>query len=154
MRKQLYCFFVIPVFILSCSKLVKDEHLPALSDLEKPVYIMKTDVKLDERILTKGQHVRIIIVPGDEWIKVYAYPAESDPLKAERVNVLYLFEDDFKDEKFDMAVFRQKLGEIVEEYTAPPVAPVPQGRKAAHAPSAKKAVPATPAAPARNAGQK
>ena len=121
MKKIRFLLCVIIALFLSCSTLVKDRYLPALSDMEKPVYVMKNDVKIDDRILRKGQRVRLIISSDDEWIKVHGYAVETDALKAERVLLLFLFEDDFKDEEFDMKHFQDKLSEIVQEETIAPV---------------------------------
>jgi len=123
MKKIRYFLCGIITLFLSCSSLVKDSYLPTLSDMEKPVYVMKSDVKIDDRILAKGQRVRIIITADDDWIKVHGYSADVDALKAERVLILFLFEDDFKDEEFDMKHFRDKLSDIVLEET---IAPSPE----------------------------
>jgi len=118
MIKTRYFACFILFFSMSCSTLVTDAYLPTLKDMETPVYVMKNDVKIEERIHVKRKKVHIIKTPGDNWIKVYGYPTEIDVLKAERLLLLFMFEDDFKDEKFDVKLFQDKLDEIVEKESA------------------------------------
>lgn len=100
---------------LSCSSFIKDEHMPPLKKLEKKTYVMKKDVKIAGTLVPKGREVKVVIVAGDDWVKVYSYPADGDKLKAKRTLILYLFEEDFKEKEYRFPVFQKKLAEIAEE---------------------------------------
>jgi len=109
MRRIIQILCLGLVFTIACSSFVKDETLPELNKYENNIYVTGENIEIGDLSLKKNTPVRIIIVPGDEWIKVYAYPAKKDVLKAKRTLVLYLFQDQFPDELFDVAWFEKKL---------------------------------------------
>ncbi|MCL2026017.1 MAG: hypothetical protein FWG92_04340 [Leptospirales bacterium] len=112
MRKlSALCLFVL--FVLSCSSFIAKEHDEQLNMLEQHTYIMLKDVNVEQKNLARRQSVKIIITRGDDSIKVYAYEASVDILKSERVLILYLFADDFPEEKFDFDFFLSKLNEVI-----------------------------------------
>lgn len=106
-------------FVLSCSTFVKDREADKLQSYERTGdqsidYILLHDVKTGDYLIKKGDRVRILITVGGNWIKVYVYKADEDLLLSKRVLALYLFEDDFPDEKYDPVFFNEKLLEVVK----------------------------------------
>lgn len=106
-------------FSLSCSTFVKDKEAEKLQSYERTGdqfidYILLQDVKTGDYLIKKGDRVRILITAGGNWIKVYVYRADEDLLLSIRVLALYLFEDDFPDEKYDPVFFQEKLHEVVK----------------------------------------
>jgi len=75
------------------------------------------DVTINELSLPKGTVVKLIIVGGDEWVKVYAYNAKEDLLLAHRFLILYMFEDDFPDKEFNVDLLDKELANIVKPST-------------------------------------
>ena len=102
------------VFICSCSTFIRDEHMTGLKKYESTRYVMKKDVGKEEAPLRKGEAVNLMILTGGDFVKVYAYAASTDYLKAERVLILFLFDEDFKDKAFDMRYFEERLYQIVD----------------------------------------
>jgi type II secretion system-associated lipoprotein len=114
---------LIAVFVLillsSCSTFVKDKEADKLRSFERADdqfidYRLLKDVETGNLSIKKGEKVRIVISVGGDWIKVYVYRAEEELLVSRRVLALYLFEDDFPDEKYNPAFFREKLHEVVK----------------------------------------
>ena len=121
MKKINIAFFAIFMFILlpSCSTFVKDNEADKLQLYERAGerfidYRLLRDVEAGNQSIKKGEKVRIVINAGDDWIKVYVYRAEEDLLLSRRVLALYLFEDDFPDEKYNPGFFREKLHEVLK----------------------------------------
>ncbi|PKL37648.1 MAG: hypothetical protein CVV44_14995 [Spirochaetae bacterium HGW-Spirochaetae-1] len=109
MIKKATFIFLVFLFGASCSSFVKETEQPLLRELESGIYILHEDVEMSGVLLKKNQEIRLVVNGGDDWIKVYGYPANEDKLRAPRVLIIYLFPEDFKDELFDMDVFREKL---------------------------------------------
>lgn len=99
---------------LACASFVEDEDMPVLKKLEDNIYVLKKDINISGQLVPKGREVKVVIVAGDDWLKVYSYPADADKLKAKRTLILYVFEEDFKEEKYSYEVFEKKLSEIAD----------------------------------------
>ncbi len=106
---------VAALFATACDVFIEKNYVDFLKQKEKGVYLMKKDVEADGKLLKKGAAVRLLVVTSKEWIKVYAYPERIDPLKAERLLVLYLFADDFEKKKFDPDFFTGRLQAVLAE---------------------------------------
>ncbi len=114
-RHRTICACIMAVFFISsCATFIKDEELPLLKAYEETIYILKKDVRRNDYILKKGQKVKIFIRIGDESIKVYCYPSEEDFLKSERILILYIFNEDFENEVFDIAFFEENLNNVIQ----------------------------------------
>ncbi|MFC1668807.1 hypothetical protein ACFL20_00320 [Spirochaetota bacterium] len=114
--KRVYVVFCIAVFFLSyCSTFVDKEFKPEIKKLENDSYIVKKHVSIGGLRLSKNQKIKIIVVGGDEWVKVYGYGYDENVLKAKRVLILYLFESDFKDDIFNLVTFKEKLFQIISK---------------------------------------
>ena len=98
----------------------------ALKDLEKNIYILKQDVQVQDALkqnagggnealsIRKGEKVKLIVFSTANYIKIYCYRADEPLLNAGRALLVYLFQEDFKDEKFNMDLIQEKLQEKVE----------------------------------------
>ncbi len=113
MNRIAAALIALSVFV-SCSSFIKKEELPLLREYEKGEYVMKQDVKHGEYTAVKGQAVKLLVVTGSEHLKIYVYPADKEVLKADRVLIIYLFEEDFPDSSFNVKTLEQKLSGVVE----------------------------------------
>jgi len=104
---------VILCIAVSCTTFMLDEQEDDVMKLDRVAGVMKKALVRDDYRLEQGQRVKLHILLNEDNIRVYAYPADVDFLKSNRLLVLYLFEDDFKDGRFDKKVFMEKLGESV-----------------------------------------
>lgn len=105
-------------FALSCSSFVKDREAEKLQSYERTGdqfidYSLLQDVKSGDYLIKKGDKVRILITVGGNWIKVYVYRGDEDLLLSKRVLALFIFEDDFPDEKYNPLFFKEKLHEVI-----------------------------------------
>jgi type II secretion system-associated lipoprotein len=107
--------FSAALFVTACDVFIPRTDVDTLKAYEKKVFVMKKDLELEGKKLKKGDDVRLIVTAGKDWVKVHAYPAKLDPLKAERLLVLYIFEDDFTGKKFNMNFFKEKLGDVAAQ---------------------------------------
>jgi type II secretion system-associated lipoprotein len=114
--KKFFIIKFICLFFISCSSFVKDEENKILKQFEVPVYILQKDVTIRQHVIPKNAKVKLFILSGD-WIKVYGYRYEDDILQQKRMLLLYLFQDDFPNEKFDVDFFQEKLYEVVKPVT-------------------------------------
>jgi len=115
-------FYLLLLFALaagvSCSTFIPDEQADMLRAYETgngsaSEYRMLQEVTVNDITLEKGKRVKIIIVAGDDWVKVYAYRAEEDLLKSIRVLILHMFDTDFPDKKFDRVLFEEALFKVI-----------------------------------------
>ena len=122
LMKKIFIIELICLFFMSCSSFVKKEDGEVLKQFEASAYTMQKDVQIRQDVMSKNDKVKLQILSGD-WIKVYAYRYEDDILQQKRMLLLYLFSDDFPNEKFNVDFFREKLYEVVK-----PVAENTKGR--------------------------
>jgi type II secretion system-associated lipoprotein len=97
----------------ACDVFMHKADIDLLKEKEKKIYILKKDIDIEGKKLKKGDPVKIVITAGKEWIKVLAYPAKANELKADRLLILYLFDDDFQQKHFNMNVFEEQLNTVV-----------------------------------------
>lgn len=112
MRKSLSIAVLLfsMLFAVSCASFMSDQNVDALRKYEKKVYILKKNVVIDGNVvLKKGERIKLYIVDGDEWVKVYGYKKNEKLLKAKKRLILYIFEEDFPDEIYDEKFLKDKL---------------------------------------------
>ena len=114
---RIYALALCPVlmFVLACSFMPRKER-DALSAYEKGTYIAQQDIVINAEsgiYLRKGSAVTLKIATGTDWVKVYGFDAAKDPLTAPQVLILYMFDTDFKNEKFNMAEFSAALDALM-----------------------------------------
>jgi type II secretion system-associated lipoprotein len=113
----------LPAFLfmmVACDIFVNKADIDLLKEKEKKIYFLKKDIDIEGKKLKKGEPVRIVIVTAKEWIKVLAYPAKANDLKADRLLILYLFDDDFQQKQFKMNAFEEQLNAVVVTGDAAP----------------------------------
>jgi len=115
MKKFIIFSILISVsFTFSCSSFIKDEQIPQIKKYENGIYILKKDIGKNNIRLLKGDEIKLYLHTGDNYIKVYCYPAHIDFLKSNRILLLYLFDDDFEKNLFDRKIFSEKLNSIIK----------------------------------------
>ncbi len=112
MRKFLF-FIIVFSAATGCKTLLLEEQFLKIKEFEKSEYTVIEDVTIGEKSLKKNDRIKIIISKGDEWIKVVGYLSNVDRLKAERVRLMYIFDEDFPDKKFDIEFFKKKLFALI-----------------------------------------
>ena len=105
MKRSRIIFTVGLCALLSCASFLRKVDAARIKHHEKRDYVLTQDVTQGEMTLKKGERVKLYIITGDDNIKVYCYSAQSEFLKANRVLILYLFEDDFNGNRFDVKTF-------------------------------------------------
>lgn len=88
--------FAIIASISGCSTLLTDEDIVALGAYEQNIYRLKRDVTTPAgKLYAKGAQVRLKNMSTQDYVKIYAYPADSSLLEADYALIIYLFEEDF-----------------------------------------------------------
>jgi type II secretion system-associated lipoprotein len=98
----------------SCTTFLKKDDISNIKNYEKKEYILRDDAGEGNRLIKKGSKIKLYIITGDDYIKVYVYPSKTEFVKAERALIVYIFEDDFEKSKFKIDVFENKLYGKVE----------------------------------------
>ncbi len=107
-------FFAIALLLMvSCTTFILEDQERDLMSLDGKTAIMKKAMERDNLRLDKGQKVRLHLIANADSIRVYAYSADVDFLKSRRLLILQLFDDDFKDSRFEKKFFMDKLQEVV-----------------------------------------
>ncbi len=106
-------FFFIVAVLTQCSSYITKEEKLKLKNYEGEYILLQDAVRNDSKILN-GERVRIKITATDDYIKVYAMPAQVDIVKGEWILMLYLFPDDFENEKFDIKFFEDRLYQMAK----------------------------------------
>lgn len=104
---------LITLMLTSCATFIEEEEIDRLKEYEDKLYTIKDDVTVGKYSLHKGQQIKLLIKVGDDSIKVYGYSAAKGFLKADRVLILYLFDDNFKNSRYDKMIFEKKLYTLV-----------------------------------------
>ncbi len=110
-------FIVVIIYIVlslsQCSSYITKEEKLSLKNYEGE-YILLQDAARNDSKIAKGQRVRIKINATDDYIKVYAMPANVEIVKGEWILILYLFPDDFEKERFDIKYFEDRLYQMAK----------------------------------------
>ncbi len=108
------------LIVPACDVFVPGNDMSALRERENRLYVMKNDLEIDGKKLKKGEDVRIKITTGSDWIKVHAFPARADELKAEYLLLLFVFDDEFEKNKYNAGYFNERLAALVADRGAAP----------------------------------
>ena len=117
---------IIPIIFLillaACASFINKSEITQLKEKEGFTYILKKDIDIEGTKLKKGDEIKIIIATGKEWVKVYAHPVRTDPLKTGRYLILYSFDDEYFNKTFNVDQFNEKLEVVVglKGHTATP----------------------------------
>jgi type II secretion system-associated lipoprotein len=100
--------------ITGCATMIDQVHRPKIDEFEKKAYTLLNEEAVIGEPFKKGTLVKLVIISGGDWVKVYAYNSKEDVLNAKRSLILYLFKEDFPTQKFEMKVLEKKLFEKVK----------------------------------------
>lgn len=123
MKKKITIMLLALMLVPGCASFIQEESRAEVMHLEENTYRAKvtkdTEDKgypFEELEFKRGQDIRIIIRFGDDWVKVYGYAdtGENARLKENRYLILYMFREDFPDNRFDPEYFKEKLFYVLE----------------------------------------
>lgn len=110
---------IVSLFITGCSSFVPDEDSESITlKYQAGEYVLLEDINRNNVIFSKGSIVKLLVVTGDEWVKIYAYNSDEELLSSTRFLLLYLFEGDFPDEEFSQDVLDAELLKVVRPKAA------------------------------------
>jgi type II secretion system-associated lipoprotein len=115
----------LATLLVACgSRFVKKEEIQRISKDYEGVYVLRERVETGNfDSLNKGARVKIFFKAAGDYVSVYAYPYSQPREEAVGKNILQLFEGDFPDKKFNEALLRERLAELLEEYRGKSDAP-------------------------------
>jgi type II secretion system-associated lipoprotein len=115
----------LATLLVACgSRFVKKEEIQRISKDYEGVYVLRQRVETGNfDSLNKGARVKIFFKAAGDYVSVYAYPYSQPREEAVGKNILQLFEGDFPDKKFNEALLRERLAELLEEYRGKSDAP-------------------------------
>jgi type II secretion system-associated lipoprotein len=98
------------LFSAGCSSFVPEEDSERITlKYQAGEYVLLDDINRNNIVFSKGSIVKLLVVTGDDWVKIYAYNSNEELLSSKRFLLLYLFEDDFPDEKFNQEFLDAEL---------------------------------------------
>ncbi len=104
------------LLMTGCSTFIPDADSERISiKYQAGEYVLVQDVIRNEIIFPKNSVVKLIVLTGDDWIKIYAYNAVEELLASNRFLLLYLFDVDFPDEKFSQEFLDAELLKVVKQ---------------------------------------
>ncbi len=102
------------LFSAGCSSFVPEEDSERISlKYQAGEFVLLEDINRNNLVFSKGSVVKLLVVTGDDWVKIYAYNSNEELLASTRFLLLYLFEDDFTDKKFNQEFLDGELLKIV-----------------------------------------
>ncbi len=118
--KYIHVILTILISALSaCSTFIPDEENDRLKLINQSgEYILLDKIDRNGIILEKNTVVGLVILTSDEWIKVYAFKSADGLLAANRLLILYMFDSDFPEKKFDRILFNKELEKLVKPKTS------------------------------------
>jgi hypothetical protein len=111
------------MLIMSCSQFIRDDAVPGLVEYETQIFRAKKKadpqdqgLPFEELPFEENADIRLVIALGENWIKVYGYrdTGEHAKLTERRYLILYMFEEDFPDSRFDPEYLKKRLYSVVE----------------------------------------
>ena len=102
-------------FIISCATFITDDQSNAIKNLEKNIYVLKEDAGEGNKLIKKAENIKLYVSTGKNFIKIYCYPANTDLLKAEKTLIVYMFDEDFENKKFNFSILQEELNKKVEK---------------------------------------
>ncbi len=115
--KKIIIKLTVVLFLASvtgCATMIEAVHKTKIDEFEKKTYTLLNEEAVVGEPFKKGTTVKLVIISGSDWVKVYAYNSSEDVLNAKRSLILYLFKDDFPTQKFELKVLEKKLSEKVK----------------------------------------
>ena len=114
-KKYLRIFLVIGLMSISaCSTFMRDEDADRITvKYQEGEYVLLGDLTRNNVTIPKNTVVKLLVETSSDWVKVYAYDSKEELLKSTRLLLLYLFDTDFPDEKFDQEYFDSEINKLV-----------------------------------------
>jgi type II secretion system-associated lipoprotein len=115
-KQKFGSFLLIAALLLSgCSTFIPDEDSEQISlKYQAGEYVLLQDLNRNNVIIPKNTALKLIVLTSDDWIKVYAYNSSEEILASNRFLLLYLFQEDFPEEKFSQEYLDAELLKIVK----------------------------------------
>lgn len=115
-KQKIGSFLFIAALLLSgCSTFIPDEDSEQISlKYQAGEYVLLQDLNRNNVIIPKNTALKLIVLTSDDWIKVYAYNSSEEILASNRFLLLYLFQEDFPEEKFSQEYLDAELLKIVK----------------------------------------
>jgi len=114
-RNLIIIIFILSLFISGCTTFIPDEESDQITlKYQSGEYILLQDIDRNGVIFPKNSVVKLIVVTGDDWVKIYAYNSKEELLASQRFLVLYRFDSEFPDQKFSQEYLDAELLKIVK----------------------------------------
>jgi type II secretion system-associated lipoprotein len=115
-KKYLRLFFIIGLITISaCSSFIKNEDVDTITlKYQEGEYILLDNLTRDNLSLQKNSAVKLLVETSSDWVKIYAYDSKEELLKSTRLILLYLFDTDFPDERFNQEFFDSEMNKLVK----------------------------------------
>ncbi len=111
---SLFAFSII--FTACSSPWVNPQKQKQLKKEYSHIYTLKKEMRIDEnRSLKKGSKVKVFFRHSSKWIKVYAYPANIERLKALPVLALFILKSDKESGVFEQKKFDEQFNDIFQK---------------------------------------
>ena len=125
-KKYLRFFLITGLLLISaCSSFIKDDDANRITlQYQEGEYILLDDLTRNNVTLPKNSAVKLLVETSSDWIKVYAYDSKEELLKSTRLLLLYLFDVDFPDEKFNQEYFDSEINKLVRPKGPADIKPV------------------------------
>ena len=125
-KKYLKIFLVIGLLSISaCSSFIKNEDANRITlKYQEGEYVLLGDLTRNNVTLPKNSAVKLLVETSSDWVKVYAYDSKEELLKSTRLLLLYLFDIDFPNEKFDQELFDLEMNKLVRPKGPADIKPV------------------------------
>ncbi|MCL2154990.1 MAG: type II secretion system-associated lipoprotein [Leptospirales bacterium] len=114
-KKYLGLFFIIGLLTISaCASFIKGEDIDRITlKYQEGEYILLDDLTRNNVTLPKNSAVKLLVETSSDWVKIYAYDSNEELLKSTRLILLYLFDTDFPNEKFNQEFFDSEMNKLV-----------------------------------------
>ena len=103
----------IVISLFNCDEFISEQDEQLMKNYEAKTFVIKKKITVNEKSFNKGQRVRINFTVDKESIRVRGRDARTNPLKADNLLLIYVFKEDFPNEKFDKSFFFDKFNEIL-----------------------------------------
>lgn len=114
-KKNSILIFLFAVSVLTgCSSFISEDQSNKLSaKYQAGEYVLLSDLNRNKMTFPANSLVKLIVVTGKDWIKIYAYNSNEELLVSKRLLLLYIFETDFPNEKFSQQHLDSELSKLV-----------------------------------------
>ncbi|MDH4199838.1 MAG: type II secretion system-associated lipoprotein [Spirochaetia bacterium] len=116
MQRNILFLLLLTAMVHCTISFVKDDELRTLESQYTGIYSVKKDINVtNDNILRAGTRIRLYFLSGTNSIKVYAYDFDEPRENALGKNILYLFESDFPENKFQKEILEKRISELLNK---------------------------------------